>query len=127
MKRATLFDMAMAPGKIWRQMGRPGKFADFAAKFLRDNGCKVMTKGWPDLLVLAPGGSAIAIELKQGSDKVRPHQKEVHKVLNDAGLLTWCISDRAEDTPFTSFIDNVPLIHALNKIHPREDFEGLGI
>ena len=61
------------------------------AEMLRKKGWKVLTKGWPDLLVYQPvthngngavvgGGQVMAIEIKRGTDKLRPEQEEMKNV-----------------------------------------------
>ena len=51
------------------------------AKTIRNEGFQVFEKGWPDLLVGSPDREVWgAIEVKQGNDAVRPHQREMHKV-----------------------------------------------
>jgi len=57
---------------------------------LERQGYKVLTSGWPDLLAIKtdPDGSihTVAWEIKSAQDPVRPHQKEMHDALRDAGL-----------------------------------------
>jgi len=48
-------------------------------------GCRVVNKGWPDLLVEL-NGRVIAVEVKYGPDTVRPHQSECHEMLRKAGI-----------------------------------------
>ena len=61
------------------------------AEMIRKKGWKVLTKGWPDLLVYKPvihdgwnsavsGGEVLAIEIKRGNDKLRPEQEEMKNV-----------------------------------------------
>ena len=61
------------------------------AEMIRKKGWKVLTKGWPDLLVYNPvihdgygsavrGGQVLAIEIKRGNDKLRPEQEEMKNV-----------------------------------------------
>ena len=61
------------------------------AEMIRNKGWKVLTKGWPDLLVYNPvihdkynsavsGGEVLAIEIKRGKDKLRAEQEEMKNV-----------------------------------------------
>ena len=61
------------------------------AEMIRKKGWKVLTKGWPDLLVYNPvihdgygcavrGGQVLAIEIKRGNDKLRAEQEEMKNV-----------------------------------------------
>ena len=65
------------------------------AEMFRQKGWSVLTSGWPDLLAYKPflhkgegpwggeaigGGEIMAIELKRGSDRMRPNQEEMRKV-----------------------------------------------
>ena len=61
------------------------------AEMIRNKGWKVLTKGWPDLLVYNPvihdgygsavrGGQVLAIEIKRGNDKLRAEQEEMKNV-----------------------------------------------
>lgn len=61
------------------------------ATILREGGWNVVTSGWPDVLAYKPpvvsdsgkivtGGEVMAIEIKRGTDKLRPSQKEMQKV-----------------------------------------------
>ena len=61
------------------------------AEMIRNKGWRVLTKGWPDLLVYNPvihdgygsavrGGQVLAIEIKRGDDKLRAEQEEMKNV-----------------------------------------------
>lgn len=61
--------------------------AEYAlAAQLREQGCQVFQTGWPDLLVRYPDGQVKAIEVKSGSDHIRPNQQALHEVLRSIGL-----------------------------------------
>ena len=53
---------------------------------LEAEGCNVHTKGWPDFLVVYPDGRVKAIEVKSGSDFVKPDQAAVHEILRALGI-----------------------------------------
>ena len=90
---------------------------------------QVFTKGWPDLLAVGHN-RIIAIELKEGSDSVKPHQKAMHVILNEAGLET--VTFRGD---FTSCggnrvwqRDNSPWLNKILQDHMQpEEFDGVGI
>jgi hypothetical protein len=43
-------------------------------ELLRERGCKVYTRGWPDFLVVSPDGSrTFGLEVKAGFDRLRGH------------------------------------------------------
>jgi len=44
-----------------------------------------MLPGFPDLLVLAPGGRALFIELKAGRGRLAPRQREAHAAIEGLG------------------------------------------
>ena len=48
-------------------------------------GWKVLRAGWPDLLMVRCG-EVQAVEVKSGNDRVKPHQKACHDVLNQSGI-----------------------------------------
>jgi len=52
---------------------------------LVSKGYTVTNKGWPDFLAWKDG-RAVAIEVKQGQDWVKPHQNAVHETLRMMGL-----------------------------------------
>lgn len=52
---------------------------------LVSKGYTVTNKGWPDLLAWKDG-RAVAIEVKQGQDTVKPHQNETHEILRMMGV-----------------------------------------
>ena len=64
---------------------------------LKDDGFDVLRSGYPDFMVRRNGrySGVCGIEVKQGSDKVRPNQKEMHDMLKDAGIPIYVI--RPED------------------------------
>lgn len=45
----------------------------------------VINKGWPDLLA-ERNGEVIAIEVKGPHDEIKPHQRECHRMLKQAGI-----------------------------------------
>lgn len=70
------------------------------ADFFTNHGWTVCRNGWPDLLVYKPQndgnvGRAMAIEVKQGKDRLSQDQKACHQVLIRAGLIVHTV--RPED------------------------------
>ena len=49
--------------------------------------------GWPDRLVLMPGGKIAFVELKAPQGKLRPIQVQRHAQLRDLGFLVYVIND----------------------------------
>ena len=60
---------------------------------LEREGFDVLRSGYPDFFVRRNGryGGVAAVEVKQGSDKVRDNQKEMHKLFNEAGIPVYVI------------------------------------
>ncbi len=52
--------------------------------------------GWPDRLVLMPGGKFAFVELKAPQGKLRPIQVQRHAQLRDLGFLVYVINDPAQ-------------------------------
>ena len=58
-----------------------------ARKALEDKGLLVLTRGWPDFLVIDERkGTGFALEIKEGLDKLSPDQELMHKYLVSLGL-----------------------------------------
>lgn len=53
---------------------------------LRQQGCLVFQRGWPDLLVVEPNGKVRAIEVKRPYGRLSVEQIEVIKILKSIGL-----------------------------------------
>jgi VRR-NUC domain len=51
----------------------------------REMGYEVLRGGWPDLMAVRDG-SVVLIEVKTEDDVVRPHQKQMHDVLEGLGF-----------------------------------------
>ena len=64
---------------------------------LKSEGFDVLRSGYPDFMVQRNGrySGVCAIEVKQGSDKVRPNQEIMHNMFKDAGIPVYVI--RPED------------------------------
>ena len=64
---------------------------------LKSDGFDVLRSGYPDFMVRRNGrySGVCAVEVKQGSDKVRPNQKIMHDMFKDAGLPVYVV--RPED------------------------------
>src|SRR5438034_2090382 len=55
-------------------------------KALEASGFTVFRNGWPDMIATDGDAITFAVEVKRGSDFVRPNQEKVHTVLKQAGL-----------------------------------------
>jgi Holliday junction resolvase len=68
-------------------------FENKVYKALEKEGFDVLRSGYPDFFVRRNGryGGVAAVEVKQGSDKVRDNQKEMHKLFNEAGIPVYVI------------------------------------
>ena len=64
---------------------------------LKSEGFDVLRSGYPDFMVQRNGrySGVCAIEVKQGTDKVRPNQEIMHNMFKDAGIPVYVI--RPED------------------------------
>ena len=64
---------------------------------LKSEGFDVLRSGYPDFMVQRNGrySGVCAIEVKQGTDKVRPNQEIMHDMFKDAGIPVYVI--RPED------------------------------
>ena len=51
------------------------------------------TAGWPDRLVLLPGGVCAFVEVKAANKKPRPLQKERHRLLKKLGFKVYVLDD----------------------------------
>ena len=60
---------------------------------LKSDGFDVLRSGYPDFMVRRNGrySGVCAVEVKQGSDKVRPNQKIMHDMFKDAGIPVYVI------------------------------------
>ena len=52
--------------------------------------------GWPDRIVLMPGGKLAFVELKAPQGRLRPIQVQRHAQLRDLGFLVYVINDPAQ-------------------------------
>ena len=52
--------------------------------------------GWPDRIVLMPGGKIAFVELKAPQGRLRPIQVQRHAQLRDLGFLVYVINDPAQ-------------------------------
>jgi hypothetical protein len=79
-------------------MGQSVKdFEQKVYEHLKREGFDVLRSGYPDFMVKRNGrySGVCAIEVKQGSDKVRPNQTEMHDMFKDAGIPVYVV--RPED------------------------------
>ncbi len=70
---AEFLDTVIHPPNIWTTIGHGGGGKVRGAK-LKAMGVK---KGWPDILILAPGPKVLGIELKKEGGYLSPEQKTV--------------------------------------------------
>lgn len=66
-----------------------------ADKF-RDEGCTVLTSGWPDLLVVSPDGKPYGVELKRMGDVWHDEQPEMARVFADILGVPYILARSAE-------------------------------
>ena len=64
---------------------------------------KLLPEGFPDLLYLGPGATAIFVEVKNEKGRVRDSQERFHAVLRKFGFRI-CVARSAEDA--VDFINN---------------------
>ena len=79
-------------------MGKSVKnFEQMVYDHLKSDGFDVLRSGYPDFMVRRNGrySGVCAVEVKQGSDKVRPNQKTMHDMFKDAGIPVYVV--RPED------------------------------
>lgn len=111
------------------------------AEMIRKKGWKVLTRGWPDLLVYKPvehdgygsavsGGQVLAIEIKRGKDKLRAEQEEMKNVFtynldvpfyvaNDADILAMTRKRGRIVVPWASLRDVLTRVERLDEYHDR--------
>ena len=102
---------------------------------LEAQGHTVYSSGYPDFMVHRSGkySGVAAVEVKQGSDKVRPNQEEMHKIFKQAGIPVYVIRPESLEenrklrfrkminvTHYKDMIERVRNIH--NSLEPRETF-----
>lgn len=87
----------------WKQERRPRRESSLERYFVarcREIGAIPMKiqrlRGWPDRLVLWPGGEVDFVELKAPGGKVAPMQTWVHEKLRQYAFDVYCFSDRLE-------------------------------
>jgi hypothetical protein len=78
------------------------------AERFRANGWKVLDKGWPDLLVYDYSARFMAIELKRGSDQLRPDQETMQTIFQSVFGI-----------PF--YVAREDLVEDLLKIQPMDE------
>lgn len=52
-------------------------------------------RGWPDRIVLAPGGRVFFVEFKRPGETPRANQRFVHKLLRRLGFTVYVVASRA--------------------------------
>jgi hypothetical protein len=63
--------------------------------------------GWPDLEIFVPNSVAIFIELKQPGNYATPRQREIHKMLQNAGAI--CFVARSIQDVWVGLKDRIQL------------------
>jgi hypothetical protein len=71
-----------------------GRFVELLLK--RKPGAKAHRSGWPDFLI-EHEGKTIAVEVKNGTDKVRPRQRRMFEALERAGIRVYVWHPRFPD------------------------------
>ena len=61
------------------------EFEEFMLRRGRERGWKILTKGWPDFLYIKKN-RFLAVEVKSRRDKLKPHQTEMLRTLQQAGF-----------------------------------------
>ena len=90
------------------------------------NGFTVLQTGWPDFLIKRNGRyeGIAAVEAKQGSDKVRPNQKEMHNMLKEAGIPVYVVRPEtlkaAEKQRFKKIVSITDYASMIKKIEQLE-------
>lgn len=89
---AQYLDAVLRPPAIWTTIGHGGGGRVRGAQ-LKAMGLK---KGWPDVLVMAPGPKVLGIELKGNGGKISPEQAAMERRFFDVGawyITAWSIDD----------------------------------
>ena len=117
----TAFDYHKNIASLWSRWHQSERFEKWAASFFAQVGFEVLNSGWPDLLMVTPQGKICAVELKQGTDTVKPNQKRVHELLCRAGVPTIVLRSNPSMARFLQE-NNIPR----EKKTPAS-FDGLGV
>ena len=95
----------------------------------------VYSSGYPDFMVHRSGkySGVAAVEVKQGSDKVRPNQEEMHKIFKQAGIPVYVIRPESLEenrklrfkkiiniTHYKDMMERISIIHSA--LEPRETY-----
>tara|TARA_R100001480_G_scaffold7086_1_gene14521 strand:+ start:27 stop:479 length:453 start_codon:yes stop_codon:yes gene_type:complete len=102
---------------------------------LEAQGHTVYSSGYPDFMVHRSGkySGVAAVEVKQGSDKVRPNQEEMHKIFKQAGIPVYVIRPESLEenrklrfkkiiniTHYKDMMERISIIHSA--LEPRETY-----
>jgi len=82
------------------------KSESIVKEIIENKGCTVYKTGFPDFLVKHKSGAICFVEVKQGSDKVRDNQKEVHDVLKEAKIPVYVWKYPNDNEKNISFINH---------------------
>ncbi len=84
-------DTVIRPPMVWTSIDAgAGKMRARTARQRKNRGVK---KGWPDILILAPGPNLLGIELKDSDGKQKPEQIEVERAFH--GCNAWYVLARS--------------------------------
>ena len=110
-------------------------FEEKVRNILEAQGHIVYSSGYPDFMVQRNGrySGVAAVEVKQGTDKVRPNQEEMHKIFKQAGIPVYVIRPESlEENRKLRFKKIINITHykdmmkRLSRIHsalePRETY-----
>ena len=88
---AKYLDTVIRPPMVWTSIDAgAGKMRPRTARQRKNRGVK---KGWPDILILAPGPNLLGIELKDSDGKQKPEQIEVERAFH--GCRAWYVLCRS--------------------------------
>jgi hypothetical protein len=88
---AKYLDAVIRPPMVWTSIDAgAGKMRPRTARQRKNRGVK---KGWPDILILAPGPNLLGIELKDGDGKQKPEQIDVERAFH--GCRAWYVLCRS--------------------------------
>lgn len=80
---AKYLDAVIRPPMVWTSIDAgAGKMRPRTARQRKNRGVK---KGWPDILILAPGPMLLSIELKDRTGKQKPEQVEMEHAFRTCG------------------------------------------
>ena len=103
----------------------PTRFETKVIASAASKGWRVLTKGWPDFLLIK-NGRLMAVEAKAKGDKLRPHQKEVLLALESAGIPTYVRYEQKGKVNW-DFPEWFSTTRAKQFFNRDSEFDGLGV